>query len=56
MKETKGEIGCSSMREMLKDCLHEINEKIAKESRLGISSRTEERASRVAVLDKKAEV
>ena len=26
------------MREMLKDCLHEIEEKIAKESRLGISS------------------
>ena len=38
MKETKGEIGCSSMREMLKDCLHEIEEKIAKESRSGISS------------------
>ena len=38
MKETKGEIGCSSMREMLKDCLHEIEVKIAKESRLGISS------------------
>ena len=38
MKETKGEIGCSSMREMLKDCLQEIEVKIAKESRLGISS------------------
>jgi len=38
MKETKGEIGCSSMREMLKDCLHEIEVKIAKESRSGISS------------------
>lgn len=38
MKETKSEIGCSNMREMLKDCLHEIEEKIAKESRLGISS------------------
>ena len=38
MKETKSEIGCSSMREMLKDCLHEIEVKIAKESRLGISS------------------
>ena len=38
MEEIKGEIGCSSMREMLKDCLHEIEVKIAKESRLGISS------------------
>ena len=38
MEEIKSEIGCSSMREMLKDCLHEIEVKIAKESRLGISS------------------
>ena len=38
MEEIKSEIGCSSMREMLKDCLHEIEEKIAKESRSGISS------------------
>ena len=38
MEEIKGEIGCSSMREMLKDCLHEIEGKTAKESRLGISS------------------
>ena len=38
MKETECEIRCYSMREMLKNCLHEIEEKIAKESRLGISS------------------
>lgn len=38
MKETKDEIGCSSMREMLKDCLHGINEKIAMDSVAVISS------------------
>lgn len=30
MKETKSEIGCSSMREMLKDCIQGVQEKIAK--------------------------
>ena len=38
MKETKSEIGFSNMQEMLNDCLYELQEKIAKESRSGISS------------------
>lgn len=38
MKETKSENGCSSMEEMLKDCLQGLQEKIAKEGWLGISS------------------
>ena len=38
MKETKSENGCSSMEEMLKDCLQGLQGKIAKEGRLGISS------------------
>lgn len=38
MKETKSENGCSSMEEMLKDSLQGLQEKIAKEGWLGISS------------------
>ena len=38
MKETKSENGCSNMEEMLKDCLQGLQEKIAKEGWLGISS------------------
>ena len=38
MKETKSENGCSSMEEMLKDCLQGLQEKIAKEGWLGIPS------------------
>ena len=38
MKERKSEFGFSSMQEMLNDCLHELQEKIAKESLSGISS------------------
>ena len=38
MKETKIETECSSMREMLEDCLYKLQEKTAKEGLLGISS------------------
>ena len=38
MKETKSENGCCGMKEMLKDCLQGLQEKIAKESWLGIPS------------------